>query len=124
MIIGAIKRAIMSPYHPLQLALGLSVWSAWFVITYGGLSLACSFTAFSPLQGGIAWINLVLLLFALLVSGLLLSWAWRCWRAGRNGQAPGPSQSLIAQVSAGLHLMGAVATFAVGLMTLAVPPCV
>lgn len=116
---------MLSPYHPLQLALGLSVWSGWFVITYGSLSLACSFTSFSLRQGNITWINLALLLFALLITGLLLFWARRNWQAGRNGNASiSPPQRLIAQVAAGLHLMAAVATFAIGLMTLAIPPCV
>lgn len=115
---------MLSPYHPMQLALGLIVWSLWFVVNYASLSVACSLASF-PAQGGPAWINRALLLFALLTTGLLLNWALRCWRATRAAAAiERAPQRLIAQVAAGIHLTAAVATFAVGLVTLALPPCI
>ena len=39
------------PHHPVHLILGLCVWSIWFVVLYGGLSVACQLTPPEPQQG-------------------------------------------------------------------------
>lgn len=116
---------MLSPFHPIQLALGLAVWIIWFGTIYGGLSLGCVVAPPDPEQGPFTWINALLLLVTLAIAALLLNWARNCWRAA--GRETGPDRSpraLIAHVAAGLHLTAAIATLAVGLTLLALPPCV
>lgn len=116
---------ILSPYHPVQLALGLTVWIAWFGTIYGGLSLACVVAPPAPGQGPFTWINALLLLSTLIVTGLLLLWARNCWRApGAGTEQERQPRVLIARVSGGLHLAAAIATLAVGLTVTALPACV
>ncbi len=114
----------MSPCHPLQLALGLIVWSLWFVGTYGGLSVACAVASPAPTQGSWTWINAGLGLFTLLTATLLLWWAWACWRAARADSAAAvPSRRFIAAMAAGLHLVAALSTVFVGMPVAGLPPC-
>ncbi len=100
--------------HPLQLVLGLTVWAIWFVALYGGLSVACKLAPPPASAGALTWLNGALLLFTLATAALLGYWARLCWRA----------QGFIARVGAGVHLASAVATLAMGLPALVLPPCV
>lgn len=119
----------LSPYHPLQLALGLAIWFAWFSLMYGGLSLACV-TVPPPAQlGPLTWLNGVLLLATGITTAVLAWWAYRCWRAAKTvckniEEADRQSGRLIASVSAGGYLAAAIATLCVGLTVVALPPCV
>ena len=114
-----------SPYHPLQLALGLIVWAVWFSAIYGALSVACVLAPPPPAQGPFTWINATLLLCTLPVIALLLLWARQCWRAVEEGKGRDtPPRRLIVRVAAGVHLAGAIATLSVGLTLLVLPPCV
>lgn len=106
--------------HPLQLALGFTVWSVWFVAVYGGLSLACAISAPAPEHGALTWINLVLAVLTLATLLTLLWCAWVCWRLQPQAGAP----RFVAPVAAGLHLAAAVATLFVGLPLVRMPPCV
>ena len=120
----------LSPYHPLQLALGLAIWFAWFSLMYGGLSLACA--AVPPLaqSGPFTWLNGVLLLATGVTTAVLAWWAYRCWRAAKTArensesEADCQSKRLIASVSAGGYLAAAISTLCVGLTVTALPPCV
>lgn len=107
------------PNHPLQLALGLVIWSMWFVAAYGGLSVGCRLAPPAAASGQFTWINLVLLLITLPVALGLLALARRCWRF-----AAGTACGFIPRVAAGIHLGAAVATLAVVLPALYLPPCV
>ena len=107
------------PSHPLQLALGLVIWSAWFVAAYGGLSVGCRLAPPAPEQGPFTWINLAVLLLTVPVVAVLLGMAWRCWRFADTA-----AQEFIPRVAAGLHLSAAVATLAAALPALYLPPCV
>jgi len=114
---------MLSPYHPLQLALGLIVWAVWFSATYGALSIACVLAP-SAASGPFTWINGILMLATLAVAGLLFLWAHRCWRAAREGEDhDSPSRRLIVRIAVGVNLAGAIATLSVGLMVLFLPPC-
>lgn len=112
-----------SPFHPLQLGLGLTLWCVWFVVLYGGLSVACAVAPPAVEAGALTGLNLALLLLTLATIGALLWLAFWCWRAGQTVPEP-DSRRLIARVSAGCHLIAAGATLAVGLPVVALPPCV
>ncbi len=115
---------MLSPYHPLQLALGLAVWIVWFTLMYGALAVACEMAPPSAEHGPFTWINVALLFSTLAITGLLLYWAYACWRAARADIGPvGESRLFIARLGAGINLMGAIATFSLGLMALLLPPC-
>ena len=109
--------------HPVQLALGFVVWSAWFVAAYGGLSVACGLAPPPEAQGARTWINANLALLTLATVTVLLALAWHCWR-GRQTTAPGQAGRFIAMLAAALHAAAAMATLFVGLPIAAIPPCV
>ncbi|OOG21018.1 hypothetical protein B1C78_16795 [Thioalkalivibrio denitrificans] len=116
---------IASPAHPAHLVIGLVVWSVWFVVLYGGLSVACAVAPPAPSTGALTWINGVLLLLTLLVTGALLVQARHCLTAVRRSHdrpASGLMRFLPA-VSGALYLASAVATLAVGLPVIMLPPC-
>ncbi len=39
--------------HPIHLAVGLTLWSVWFVAVYSGLSVACAVTPPPPEAGAL-----------------------------------------------------------------------
>jgi hypothetical protein len=101
--------------HPLQLALGLSAWSGWFVAVYGGHAVACEAVPSAALISG------ALLVFTALV-GAALGWAsWRSWAAARS--APEGAGRFVAGTGAVLHAVAALSTIFVGLPILMVPAC-
>lgn len=110
---------MFAPTHPLQLALGLIIWSGWFVLVYAVLSIGCAFAlpdnSLSPLN----WLNALLLVLTFITTALLGFFAWRCWRA----TAPTGNPQFIARVAAGIYLTAAISTLAVGLPVLVLPPC-
>lgn len=108
--------------HPVHLVLGFIIWSFWFVAVYGGLSVACAVAPPGDALGAATAINVWLLLLTFLTTALLLYLAFRCWRAA----APGMQGLLrfLPQVAAGAYLAAAIATFAVGLPAMVLPPCV
>jgi type VI protein secretion system component VasK len=114
---------MVSPYHPLHLVLGLIVWSLWFVLLYGGLSVACQFAAPDPARGASTWINVLGLGLALLVTAALLVASWRCWRASQaTGAGPAPGR-FIASVAAAVYALAALTTLGIVLPALLLPPC-
>ncbi|MHA6493457.1 hypothetical protein ACX0MV_09440 [Pseudomonas borbori] len=116
-------KALLSPYHPVHIALGLVLWSLWFVAIYGGLSVACSLAPPEPQHGAWTWINGLLVLFSLLTLLVLGALAWWCWRAGQLLTLR-PRERFVALLSAGTHAVAAVATLFITLPVLALPPCV
>jgi hypothetical protein len=115
---------MLSPYHPLQLALGLTVWIVWFALMYGALAVACELAPPPAEHGPFTWINIALLFSTLAFTGLLLYWANACWRAAHadSGQIS-KTRRFIARLGAGVNLLGAIATLSLGLMALLLPPC-
>ncbi|MGZ5523676.1 MAG: hypothetical protein ACXWFF_01565 [Methylomonas sp.] len=115
---------MLSPYHPLQLALGLAIWIVWFALMYGALVVACE-TAPPPAEHGpFTGINVALLFSTLSTSGLLSYWATVCRHAAKAKAAwRSRSRLIIARLGAGVYLMGAIATLSLGLMALLLPPC-
>ena len=113
-------RLMWAPAHPVQLVVGLVIWSLWFVLVYGGLSVGCEFAPPATSAGSFTWINALLLALTLATLALLLSAAWRCWRA----PAQAGNSHFVARLAAALYLVAAIATLAVGLPILVLPPCV
>lgn len=118
---------MFSPSHPMQMFLGLIVWSAWFVTLYGSLGVTCALVPPDPEQGAMTWINITLLIFGLLLSLFLLFCARRCWtaRAKADDESGDRSDSarFIASAAAAVYLIGAFATLAVAMPALMLPPC-
>lgn len=110
---------MFSPTHPLQLALGLIIWSGWFVLMYAVLSISCAFAMPDNSLSPFNWLNALLLVLTLITTALLGFLAWRCWRVPTQ---PGHYR-FIARVAAGIYLASAVSTLAVGLPVLVLPPC-
>jgi len=123
---------MLSPHHPVQLVLGLIIWSLFFVAVYSGLSVGCAFAPPSPEQGALTWINASVLLVMLVTVIYLLGSAYYCWRA-RLPSASQPSddqsqpqkvRAFIARIAASEYLLAAAGTLLVGLPSVYLPPCV
>ncbi|NHN76096.1 hypothetical protein HA520_02125 [Azotobacter chroococcum] len=110
----------MRPEHPLQLALGLVVWSLWLVAVYAGLSLGCLLARPGDGLGPATWLNGLLGLFTLFTAAWLFGCAWRLWRAPPPALA---ARRFVVRVGAAVHLLAGAATLFVGLPILALPPC-
>ena len=117
-------RRLLAPSHPVHLVTGFLVWSAWFVVIYGGVTLGCVLLAPDPALGFRTSINLIFALLTAFVTAALAWAAWRCWKAVRGPLATGPRRELfIARTSAALYLLSALATAFVGWPVLILPPC-
>jgi hypothetical protein len=112
---------MLSVTHPLQLVLGLIIWALWFVVIYGGLSVACEVAPPDVSSGAYTWINGSVLLLTLLTTGFLLVLATLCRRVALR-KGPGTIR-FITGVAAGIYLASAVATLVIGLPVVALPPC-
>ncbi|MCL7945528.1 hypothetical protein [Marinobacter sp. ATCH36] len=115
-----------SPFHPLNLVLGLIIWALWFVLLYGGLSVGCAFAPPGAEAGAWTWINAVSLALALFVSGYLLVCAYGCWKASPPSHAVEvePIKTFTSKTSAAVYLVSALASLALGLPGILLPPCV
>lgn len=111
---------MFTPTHPLQLVLGLIIWSAWFVLIYAVLSVACSVMPPANIASPVNWINALLLVLTVITTLLLAFFSMRCWRA----RAIAGNSGFTARVAACVYLIGAVSTLAIGIPVLILPPCV
>lgn len=125
---------MLSPFHPMQLAFGLLIWSAWFGIAYGGLSVACSVEPPEWQRGSLNLVNIGLIIFTLIVGAWLLYAAYRCWRAlkqlRQSPQSAAPKDAgqrvprrFIASLAVGVNLVAGLATLLVGGPLLVLAPC-
>ncbi|MFN3579688.1 MAG: hypothetical protein ACK4VV_04365 [Pseudomonas sp.] len=113
-----------SPWHPLQLFLGLIIWCLWFVVLYGGLSVGCEFAAPDVARGALTWINASSLVLAVLLALLLLWCARRCWRAAPEADQGASSRRFVSRIAAAVYLISACATVAVALPAVIFAPCI
>ncbi len=116
-------RPLRSPHNPIHIALGLVIWSLWFVALYGGLSVACRVAPPALSLGMWNWLSLLLGLFSAATVALLLGLARWSWRAASRAGKPSPER-FAARLAAAVHLVGAVATLVVAVPLLRLPPCV
>lgn len=112
----------LSPHHSIHLIIGLTVWSAWFVVLYGGLSVACQMAPPQPASEPLNWLNTLLAVSTLAVVAGLLWVAWQLWR--RHADNPEPLRRYICLTSVALYLISAFATLAVAMPVLFLPPCI
>lgn len=113
-----------SPLHPLQLFLGLVVWSAWFVFLYAGVSLACTFAPPDVQRGAFTWVNASMLGLAVLVAGLLLWAAWRCWHAAPATDEEAATGRFVARIAAAVYLIAGLGAIGLVLPGVVLPPCI
>lgn len=118
------KHSRLSAYHPIQIPLGLIIWSLWFVGMYGGLSVFCSVAAPDPRSGALTGVNLWLLAATVVTLVLLLWLARRFWQLSKRRDGLNERQVFVTQLSAGIHFVAAIATLYVGVPLLFLPPCV
>ncbi|WP_339897685.1 hypothetical protein [uncultured Gilvimarinus sp.] len=71
---------MLSPFHPIQLILGLITWALYFVVLYAGLSISCEYAAPEPHTSAANWVIIALLALTLMVTAGLLTQARRGWR--------------------------------------------
>ncbi len=112
-----------SPFHPVQISLGLVVWSIWFVAIYAGLAVACEVAAPSEGVRGPLALNVGFGLFTLATAGLLALSAAACLRALRREPERPPRARFVARVGAAVHLIALAATLFIGVPLLGLPPC-
>lgn len=110
---------MFAPTHPLQLVLGLIIWSVWFVLIYAVLSVACSVAPPINTTSPVNWINALLLALTLFTALLLILLAMRCWRARTVER----NSAFIARVAPCVYVAAATSTLAIGIPALALPPC-
>ncbi|WP_213999829.1 hypothetical protein [Arsukibacterium sp.] len=115
------------PGHPVQLVVGLTIWSIWFIAMYGGLSVVCRFAPPATQHSPFTWLNGGLFGLTVLVVVLLLLLAWRCGRYCLRQRRAKHHDAGVTQfagyVSTVLYLAAAVATLAGGLPVLVLSPC-
>lgn len=112
-----------SPFHPVQISLGLVVWSLWFVALYAGLAIACEVARPAPGEGA-PLLNLGFGVFTLATAGLLALSAGACLRALRREPERPPRDRFVARVGAAGHLIALAATLFIGVPLLGLPSCV
>ncbi|CAM4099720.1 hypothetical protein VRRI112168_14465 [Vreelandella rituensis] len=108
--------------HPIHLVVGLTLWSAWFVTMYGGLSVACAVAPPAPEQGPLTLLNAGLALLTLVTAAFLAWLGWKCFHASRQENVR--AAHFCALVSSGLYVASIVAVLFVGMPVLGLPPCV
>lgn len=110
----------IKPCHPLHLIIGLVLWSKWFVILYGGLSVACAVVPPPPEQGALTAINAWLGVLTLVTGGLL---GWLCWVCLQAARQESGLPRFVAAMSSGLYAASLIATLFVGVPVIGLPPC-
>ena len=111
------------PTHPAHLVLGLAIWSLWFIVIYGGLSVGCAIAPPATESGPLNWLNAALLLSTTFTLAVLAWLMLACWRTGRHEDIA-RRQRFIAVTSAGLYAVATLSTLVIGLPAAALPPCV
>ena len=113
-----------SPFHPVQIPLGLAIWSAWFVTLYAGLAVACEVAPPPSGSGPLNGLNVGFGLFTLATAALFGAFALGCRRAARR-EPQRPSRELfVARIGAAVHLVALAATLFIGAPLLRLPPCI
>ncbi|WP_278452743.1 hypothetical protein [Stutzerimonas kunmingensis] len=112
-----------SPFHPVQIPIGLIIWSLWFVAMYGGQAVICKVSPPDPADGVWNWLNGSLGVLTLLTLTLLFWLARYFWRLSRPPHELNERQQFVTKLAAGIHFIAALATLFVGIPLLQIPPC-
>ena len=115
--------ALRDPTRPGHLAVGLIIWSLWFVAQYSVLSLNCAALPESTQSAAASWLRPALVILAVGVA-LVLAWlALRCWKAARRVGSGHHQGRLVTRVGAGVDILLAGATLIVAAPVVFLPPC-
>lgn len=115
-------QSLRSAYNPTHIVTGLSIWSVWFIVLYGGQGVGCS-VAPPPLEDGPwTWLNLTLAVLSVLTAGLLL-WLARVFQRAAKRPHCSDRERFVASVSAVANLIAAIAVVFIALPLMALPPC-
>ncbi|WP_249978125.1 hypothetical protein [Vreelandella olivaria] len=106
--------------HPIHFVIGLTLWSIWFVVVYGGQAVACEVAPPMPEQGVFNLLNGWLLIVSILAMAVLVALTWGCCQIANRHQG---RLRFNAAVSAGLYLFSALSVVFVALPIVGVPPC-
>lgn len=108
-----------------HLVIGLTLWFAWFCVTYGGLAVACAAAPPSPAQGAWTWLNAAVLLLAAACTAAFAGAAWASGRAARwRADAASTRERFIARAATALYATAAFSTAWVALPAVLLAPCV
>lgn len=118
------KERRTSRLHPIQIVLGLIIWSVWFAGIYGAHGVACAVSPPDPAQGIVNWLNLSFAIGTLVVIALLLWLAHRAWQLSRPPHELDERQLFVTRLAAGIHLIAALSTLFIGLQLAFLPPCI
>lgn len=113
-------RSIVPAAH---LAMGLIVWSLWFVVVYASVSVVCAIAPPAIEAGVLNWLNAWLLVITLLTTALLVGAARHCWQRSPIKPTEQSQEWFMARMAAAIYFLSGVATLAVGLPALVLPPC-
>lgn len=110
--------------YPLLLVAGLVVWAVWFVLLYSILSIACNISP-PATNHPWNWLNGALLVMTLITAAKLLYFAYY-FSAKRSlaHVASSPTKHFINWIIVAVFIVAAIATSAIGIMTLFFPPCI
>lgn len=114
---------MLSIKHPIQLALGLIIWSVWFVFLYATVSISCANDI--PIdKGPLPWINAVLIICSILVAILLGYMAY----VGKKALSTKKTYysrvtRFIIWVGVGVNMVALCSTISIAFMLLFYPPC-
>ncbi len=111
--------------HPVQLVLGPIVWSVWFVVLYGGLSLGCQLVAPPGSDHSLTWLNLAVVGGGVLVAAALAWAGLRCWRSAPevSEDGCGSEERFVARTGGLIWLFSAMASAFIALPGMAMVPC-
>lgn len=110
--------------YPLLLVAGLVVWAVWFVLLYSILSIACN-VAPPATNNPWNWLNGSLLVMTLIVAAKLLYFAYYfSTKRSLAHVTPGSTKCFINWIAVAVFIVAAIATSAIGIMTLFFPPCI
>lgn len=115
---------MLNRMYPLLLVAGLVLWAIWFVLMYSILSIACNVTppaTHHPLN----WLNVSLLAMTLITAVTLFYFAYYfSTKKPLSNTAYNPTKRFINWIGIAVFIVAAVATCAIGIMTVFFPPCI
>ncbi|MCW8107864.1 hypothetical protein OPS25_05050 [Alteromonas ponticola] len=107
-------------HHPWHYIGGWVIWAIWFVVVYGGLSIACQINPPNPDEGVFNWINISLACFTLVVIVFLSGCALKSWKLQQEAI---PQAKFPLQIATAIYAFATFGTLLVGGAILMVTPC-
>ncbi|KTD13241.1 hypothetical protein [Legionella jamestowniensis] len=107
--------------HPIQMILGLVIWSIWFILMYSFLSIGCSVVFSGITRSGI---NIILFCCTWVTLIILVYLTYHCWKTHKSlADKCSTVTAFVLWISFGGYVTAVIATFSIGVMVLFFPPC-